>query len=524
MKKILQTRWILLLVLGIFIAIKIPHLFYPYYWDESWPYATAVNALFEHGISLMPNAIDDNISRGHPLFFHVIAAVWMNIFGGSHVAMHSFALLISLAFLVVVYEAGLRLFNPRVGAIALLLMASQEMYIVQSSALLFEVLVGLLCFLSLYCYIKEKYVLTAVFLSMLFYTKESGMMMGFVLGIDAWVAFFNKKTDRKIAYGRLLSIAVPCVLIGIYFFLQRYLKGWFIFPFYSESLEDTWNMYWYKFRMAALKDVVYSSLKYYYYILLAVMAVVAAIKSKMPRYLAYLLPFVTVYYLVDDMRAGRIMPSVPFFITFIAIWIWSAYMLCRYFSEVAQRRFVFLGMCFILVFIAFSASNFYIYRYMIAAIMPALFIASALLNLFISRSYKWLYYVSLACFATISWYAITGNKAYHGDCDLNAYKAMEVEQAVIDYMETNQYHDRYVASGGFLEVVHLTDTATGFLRKNKHFKHVKWTIDDSTELIIFNNIENDARYDEIKKGNKFEMVYRFEKGDVWSEVYERRRQ
>jgi len=105
----LKPRWVLFLVLVIFIACKIPHLYYPYYWDESWPYAVAIKDMYKHGISLLPSAIDPELSRGHPLFFHAFAAIWMNIFGASHVAMHSLALFISVLFLIAVYEAGLRL-------------------------------------------------------------------------------------------------------------------------------------------------------------------------------------------------------------------------------------------------------------------------------------------------------------------------------------------------------------------------------------------------------------------------------
>src|SRR5580704_9697985 len=105
MAEFLKKRWVLFLVLIVFAVCKLPHLHYAYYWDESWPYAVAIKTMYYHGISLMPNAIDPELSRGHPLFFHAIAALWMNIFGASHVSMHSFALLISLLLLVTLYEA-----------------------------------------------------------------------------------------------------------------------------------------------------------------------------------------------------------------------------------------------------------------------------------------------------------------------------------------------------------------------------------------------------------------------------------
>ena len=91
MTAFVKKYWVLLLVLLVFVIFKIPHLFYPYYWDESWPYAPAIREMLHHGISLMPDAVNPELSRGHPLFFHAIAALWMKIFGSSHFAMHSFS-------------------------------------------------------------------------------------------------------------------------------------------------------------------------------------------------------------------------------------------------------------------------------------------------------------------------------------------------------------------------------------------------------------------------------------------------
>ena len=113
------------MVLAVFVILKILHLSYPYYWDECWPYAAAIRQMYEHGVSLSPIAIDVELSHGHPLLFHCMVALWMHVFGHSHFAMHSFALLVSLLLLVAVYEAGYRLFNKNTATIALLLVVTQ---------------------------------------------------------------------------------------------------------------------------------------------------------------------------------------------------------------------------------------------------------------------------------------------------------------------------------------------------------------------------------------------------------------
>ena len=96
MLQYLKTRWELFLVLAIFIAVKLPALHYPFYWDESWSYAPGVKLMYLHGPSLMPNAIDLFYSRGHPLLFYASAASWMRLFGDSHISQHAFCLFLSI--------------------------------------------------------------------------------------------------------------------------------------------------------------------------------------------------------------------------------------------------------------------------------------------------------------------------------------------------------------------------------------------------------------------------------------------
>ncbi len=226
MNTFMKNRWVLLVVLIIFTVYKIHHLSYPYYWDESWPYAPAVADMYKHGISLLPGAVNPELSRGHPLLFHAMAASWGKLFGMSHVSMHSFGLLISLLFLVVIYECMLRLFSFRAAIMSLLLVCTQVLFIVQSSYLLLEMLVALLAFVSIYAYINKQYLLTAISLSALFYTKESGLILGFVLGMDALIEFRNSnKTTWLSDARRILSIGIPCSLMLLFFLLQKHING-----------------------------------------------------------------------------------------------------------------------------------------------------------------------------------------------------------------------------------------------------------------------------------------------------------
>ena len=513
----------LFIILLVFVALKVPQLHYAYYWDESWPYAVAIKGMYQHGVSLMPNAIDAELSRGHPLFFHAVAATWMHIFGSSHISMHSFALLISALFLIAIYETALRIFDQRTALLALLLIVVQEMFFIQSSLVLLEMLVAFLCFLSLVFYIKERYLLTALSLTMLFYTKESGLVMGAVLGIDTVVSMLNKNTPPlKLRLYKMLSVAVPCAFIGIFFLVQKHVRGWYVFPLYSGLIQHRWDIFWYTFRMSCITTLFYEQLRFYYFLLLLPIAVIAAVRQKNTALMTILLPAFCIYYFVDDTRAGRILPSIPFFILFVAASVFFIYTYSakEYCPDSKQRKLVRLSGWFVLCFLCFSAMNFFTPRYLLAAMIPLFFIISVCCVNVIKQSYTWLYYAVILAVLTIGGFAYMHNDAW-GDCEHGIFDGLYVQQGVVDYFEKNVPNDLHIAAL-FMEGQHLSDPATGFLHRDKPYTDVKWDINDETRYAIFDNIEADERYTRIKNDTGFYLAKRIEKGKVWAEIYKRK--
>jgi len=525
MKEFLKNRWVLLVVLAVFITIKIPHLSYPYYWDESTPYAVAIRAMHDNGLSLRPTAIHEDLSRGHPLFFHLVAAFWMKCFGVSWVAMHSFALLISVLFLVAIYEAALRLFNVRTAVLALLLIVAQEAFLVQSSFVLPEILVGFLCFLSIWSYVMERHILVAIFLTMLFFTKESGMIMGIVLGIDALLKFFRKTEDRKQVIYRLLSVAIPCLLIGMFFLLQKQVRGWYFYPLHSGMIEKNWGDYWYKFRMSAVFLTFYINFRYWYLLVLVLIATLAAWKSRQYRLLVLLLPAILIYFMVDNSRAAGFLPPVFFAPVFVLSWLVTVRVLCHahLFPAIQQRRFVALAAAFIFCYFCFSSSNFLTYRYMLCSIVIVLFLAAVIMERAIAYSYNVLYYLSIAGFAVICYFALTLNKDHFGDTELGAYNALAVQRDLVAFLEDRGDYEKKIAANHLVQE-QLCNPAVGSLRSARKFKDVKWDIDNNTQIVIFDYMEGiDDRYKMFSPEtatSRYRLLRRFQKGNVWSELYE----
>lgn len=511
------------MVLIAFTAFKIHHLYYPYYWDESWPYATAVADMYKHGISLLPGAVDPNLSRGHPLFFHAAAATWGKIFGMSHFSMHSFALLISLLFLMAIYEAGLKLFNIRVAVLSLLLVTTQVLFIVQSGMLLLEMLVALLAFVSLYSYVRGHYFLTGLFLFMLFYTKESGLIMGFVLGIDTLVrlAKANKQTFKE-HIPRLLAIGIPCMLMGAFFLLQKKINGWYILPLYSDLVEHNWNNFWYVFRRNVNGCMFVSDYRFWYYFIAGALTLYAAITRKLWGLATMVLPILLVYFMVGEKGPKEYGESIAHFVALLLSMGVFTWFMARpsLFPATQQRRFIALTMAFIVCFLIFSAFNFFTYRYLLATIIPGLMLIAVITDKVAERTQSAVYYIAFAGMMFVSGYAYIYDEG-RGDTDRSAFSNMELQQGAVDFLAQQHAQNKSIAASSFLHRMHLTDVATGFIRDGKPFNNVHWEIDDKTDYILVDNIELDPRDNEIKNRRDFRLAYRREKGLGWVEVYQR---
>jgi hypothetical protein len=522
--QLLKDRWVLILTLIAFTAFKIHHLYYPYFWDESWPYAAGVADMYKHGISLVPGAVDPFISRGHPLLFHAAAATWGKLFGMSHVSMHSFALLISLLFLTAIYEGMLKLFNVRVAILSLLLVVSQTIFMVQSSMLLLEVLVAFLAFLSLYHYVRGNYLQTGIYLSMLFLTKESGLIMGFVLGVDALINLrtFSKQTIKE-HLARLLSIGIPCIVMGTFFLLQKKINGWYILPLYSDLVEHKWDNFWHVFRNAVNTAMFTKDYRYWYYFIAAILAIYAAVAKKLWWLLAILPPMVLTYYMIGDQGPKQYNDSLVHFLALVVSYALMAFGLSRrsVFSNWPQRHFIILAISFIICFLIFSASNFFTDRYLLATMIPGMTLIAIVVDKATAGTQQWLYFVATAGVLYVSGYSYIHDEG-NGDTDRAAFSGMELQQSAVDYLISRNAQNLPVAAASFMHREHLTDPTTGFIDSVNIFHNVKWEITDSTRFVVMDNIEPEKRDEDIRKSPDFKLVLKKDKGLGWLEIYERK--
>jgi hypothetical protein len=62
----------------------LPHLSVPYFWDELGVYSRAALYLYDHQISLLPNALPPELSRGYPLLCAALFALGFTVLAPKH--------------------------------------------------------------------------------------------------------------------------------------------------------------------------------------------------------------------------------------------------------------------------------------------------------------------------------------------------------------------------------------------------------------------------------------------------------
>ena len=513
MIQFLKDRWLLLTVVVAFIIVKIPVLHLPFFWDESWSYAPGVKLMYMHGPSLMPNAIDLFYSRGHPLLFYASAATWMHIFGDSHTSQHVFALFISISLLISIYEVTLSLFSKRVAILSLLLSATQVIFFVQSTLLLPEVMISWLALLSLYFYASGRYLFTALTCTALMLTKESGMVLGLVLGVHGIIYLFSRSASVASKIRNLLSVLIPGIIIVIFFLVQKKFNGWYLFPEHTSLIDWSWDTFKGKVHFC-FEIIFHNQFRYLLYSLLVIASAIAAIYYRNLRYALPLFFSVLLYVFIGD-YFGYISRKV-FIPVLFASFIFACYTLIRLDKDgkPQTRKFIYLTISFLLAYITFSSLNFFTVRYLLCPVLLFVVLAAYCFDLYLRPLKSAGYLTLIGCILLIAGISFSDSTG-KGDVDLNVYSAMQAEQDIVTYLEQHNHYDSHIATNSGLECTHLTQPYTGFLSSDKIFSDVQGDIKPNTELIIVDNIDADTV---LLNTPGFKPLYRSQHGIIWAEI------
>ena len=215
---------VLLILLIPFIIFQITILNRPFYWDEAWSYASAVEAMFQKGPSLLPGAIDAYLYRGHPTFFYFITTVWMKIFGPTLVSIHSFFLIVSILLVFAVYKLGQFIGGKTVALLASVSLLLTPLFIAQAGFLLPEVMLALFSVLAVYFYLRKKIILEIICCSLILLTKETGLVIFGTIVLYDFIQRIRKSENVSIFFKELKPFAwhlLPIVPVTVFFLCKK---------------------------------------------------------------------------------------------------------------------------------------------------------------------------------------------------------------------------------------------------------------------------------------------------------------
>ncbi len=458
------------IIIIIFIIFKIPHLNLPCFWDEAWAYAPATRMMYNHGLSLLPDAIPVYCSRGHPLLFYFLGAAWMKLFGTSMTVIHSFALFLSIMLLIMIYFFCKEFFSSTIGLISVILISVQNFFLAQSCLLLPEILISFWVLICIYAYLKKYRFLYIICAAGMLLTKESTIILVGSLILWSFIKniFIKKDTNRiKYFFYELFILIIPILIAATYFIIQKIMYDWFFFPEHLNLISFNSNYFF---------DTLNS--------------------------------YVSILFIYQ----GRIVLTSILLLTIILkIFFKLGYRLSEDKKEIFSIFIIFF-VCYLI----FSSLNFFSPRY-ILCLLP-LFIISTSYFIYDTFKNKRIFQIlSLIITITVCFYFCTQKTLTH-DHDLGYLNAVKVHKEVVQYCEKEKIYNKKILTH-FLMRIDLTNPYSGYL-SGQAFNNIVDKMSDDVEFCIFSNMEYIPYFDEIKKNYDLKLIKKFEKNNAWTEIYQ----
>jgi hypothetical protein len=108
------------------------------------------------------------------------------------------------------------------------------------------------------------------------------------------------------------------------------------------------------------------------------------------------------------------------------------------------------------------------------------------------------------------------------DVKMGAFDGMYVQQEAMNYIESNQFQNKHIAVYENLQWLRLQDFYTGFRKDSRPYHHVRWGMNDSSEVVMIENIEMQTALDTffmLSKDTNFVLVHRQERGPAWNAIF-----
>jgi len=229
-----------LLLLLLFIRAKYPDLSLPYFWDEAGVYVPGALRMKDTAISLLPDGLEPLYSRGHPLLCYATFAAGFRLFGDSVWVGHAVALGIACLTLLVFFLFVKEVFGRAAALMASLLLCVQPMFYSMSGFILPEMMLTLFSVLGIWGLSTQRWWLYLLGACLAVLTKESGLILPAVAFI-VWLQGAVKER-RLFSANQLwlfLAVITPVLLFAGFIGLQKMQHGWYFFPLHTQLMQHS---------------------------------------------------------------------------------------------------------------------------------------------------------------------------------------------------------------------------------------------------------------------------------------------
>ncbi len=508
LKKFTSLPYSPFIIIGIFIIVKLFHLNVSFFWDESWVYAPAIRTLADAGPSLLPDAIPLDYSRGHPLLFHFLGSVWIKLFGPSFVSMHSFALAISVIFLVFTERFFTTVFNRNVSFWVILIFCVQEIFIAQSSIVLPEMLLATCTIAAIFYYQKQNWIAYIIAGTLTVLTKETGILIIICIAIFDFVLNLRDRKSILSILKKGILLCIPLLTLAGHMLYLKSVFGWYLYPEHTGMVKsDFWSI------ASSLSHVIYDQI------------------FSQKRFLVTL-PFVALY--LYELIAKRSFINIigillclilsGYFVVFhdghFIVSLFYTYCLIHLGMSAVSRkdnRFQIIGLLvlFIFIYALFSAANFYTVRYLLSTLIFTIAVPIYyLLSHHLTKKWIGFYFIPLSFLYVFL--ASQPNKT--NDINLSYLYYCPAQLEVVQYLEDNNLYESQINTL-FLMSVALDDPYAGYRSTGEKFKYISKENNEEEDYFVFYNVEPDGRREQLQNDPKAELLERIEKRHIWFEIW-----
>lgn len=509
-----------LLISLAFVLVKIPFLGLPYFWDEAWVYAPAVFDMYGNGPSMSPDSINPQLSRGHPILFHFLASCWMTVFGSNFTAVHAFALCISVLLIWAVYKLGSQLANEKVGFWVAVLFALQPLFIQQSGFLLPEVQLALFVVLTVLFYIKRNIVLYILSGTAMMLTKETGILVIAALSILELVEFFRQRDFNEKRILEFVSVGIPVFFVGLYFLIQYYQFGWFMFPEHI-SMFNTEPKVWEVKRELVYKTVFLDQRRS----MLLSLGLFASIFGWVngPKLLRVLLLICALTFATMTGLSSWL-PGWYYFHVFPVIIALAMIGLGIHLFRSGSKNHLFMPFVGIIVpvMLLFTSAHFVTGRYQLYLIPLVLIAITLTIHLSLKR-FPWLFNALMVCLGLMLYHNANKADARESKSDnLEYVDQISVLRDGVRFLQEKENMDDCIA-GSFLVIQALSSPLQGYLDANGAKPQcLKLDYQDDAQYALVLSYQADPKIEPVKSDTSFTRVFESNHGAFHSWVYKRK--